>query len=324
MVNAKQNYKVAIVTEFLGKSSLTDLLVDKLLFEFPDAKIHTIYGKKSLLHKLPAFFRAEWLWYWHMRFKVESIDFANYDLVIGVGSIWTAGLITNLQTKQVCYLTEWPSTRWPTFKQPQNAMTSQSVNFSLITCFKRKQRIWDFLAAKRPENWFFASDSIKDLAMKHFKVSGKVLIPELVEQDKTVETTATKNKSSEKSYVYFTNEENCLSREFKWLQEIAKRSQLALHIHKIDDLNFNSLSFTDDIVNIINSSNGVIDATGQEASLVSIYAAQMGKKVFELKRVNDPQILENLFADFILKSADAEKGNLQKDFSNELKSLLDL
>jgi len=178
--------KIALVHEFLEQYGGAEKTLEAISEIFPDAPIYTakynksnlseylknkkvIYPKKkvNILGKLSFLFR--------MPLIFESFDFSEYDIVISDGTTWNKGILTTPEQLHVTYIHTPPrflygysqeSTKWQ--KWYLKPFYTYLINFI---------RLWDFIAAQRPDHILANSNEVKKRINKFYSRESTVINP---------------------------------------------------------------------------------------------------------------------------------------------------
>jgi glycosyltransferase involved in cell wall biosynthesis len=201
----KMTKKIAIVHDYFLKFGGAERVVKSLMNIYPEADLFTlIYDEKLVNNELPGrkvvgsfiqswpnFVRKRYrLFFPLLRKAIEAFDFSEYDLVISSSSAFSHGVITNLQTKHICYYHSPTRYLWDWHF---NYLAEQS-RFGLVRVvlawLLSKQRVWDFLAAKRPEIVLANSEYIKKRIEKFYRrTDAKVIYPPVTVSDFNISKT---------------------------------------------------------------------------------------------------------------------------------------
>lgn len=182
--------KVAIVHEMLVKLGgaervlkvLSDLYPHSKIFTlfydekkcgevFPKERVQTSFLQKYLKWRVP----YQWLLP-KMPLAIESFDFAEYDLVISSSSAFAHGLITNLETKHVCYCHSPMRYAWDYTFEYRREKGGKLVQF-LINWLLHSVRIWDQIASSRVDVYLANSENVRRRIQKYYHLPSEVLYP---------------------------------------------------------------------------------------------------------------------------------------------------
>lgn len=187
--------KIAIVHDMLVKLGGAEKLLILLLKIFPDASIYTLFydleGTKSefrsfkvhpsILQKDPTVAPTNY----KLKIRtfpraIESFKFDQYDLVISLSNSFAHGVKTNKHTTHLCYLLS--PTRylydWSNEYLDENGLDKGPKSVVIRNLFL-KLRVWDQLAANRPDRYLCISDHVKQRLNKYYRITGDVVYPGL-------------------------------------------------------------------------------------------------------------------------------------------------
>ncbi len=154
---------------------------------YPDAPLFTsVYDPKrapwakvfpkvytSFLQKLPFAKNHHEAYFFLMPLAFESLNFENYDLVISVTSEAAKGIITQPKTLHVCYCLS--STRY--LWQSYNEYFENSFWRFITRVLVAKLRIWDQIAAQRPDYFLAISQNVSQRIKKYYQRNAEVIYP---------------------------------------------------------------------------------------------------------------------------------------------------
>lgn len=185
--------KVAIVHELMLKLGGAERVVRSLLKQYPDADVYTLVydpefverefkGTKffgSGVQKLPGFLRRRYRYFFpYYRRAVEHWDLSQYDLVISSSSAFAHGVVTNLNTKHVCYYHSPTRYLWDWhFNYLKELGAKKGLKRLILQWLLGKQRVWDFMAAQRPEIVIGNSKFIAERIKKFYRRKAEVVYP---------------------------------------------------------------------------------------------------------------------------------------------------
>jgi len=178
--------KIAIVHEFLDQYGGAEKTLEAICEIFPDSPIYTAkYNKKNLsdylnhreiIHpktSLKIFGKLSFLL--RMPLIFESFDFSNYDIVISDGTTWNKGILTTPEQLHITYIHTPPrflygysqeTTKWN--KWHLKPIYTYLVNFI---------RLWDYIAAQRPDYILVNSNEVKKRVQKFYGRKAEVINP---------------------------------------------------------------------------------------------------------------------------------------------------
>lgn len=186
--------KVALVHEFLTQYGGAERVLETLLEIYPDATIYTLVYDKA---KLPRFSKykiktsfiqnlplgvSKYKWYLlKMPEAIESFNFDEYDLVISDASAFAKGVITSHKTTHVCYCHTPTRYLWnETNYYLKTAKIPWPFN-KLLPKYFVNLRMWDYLAAQRPDYIIANSQTIKARIEKYYRRTPDAVINPFVD-----------------------------------------------------------------------------------------------------------------------------------------------
>jgi glycosyltransferase involved in cell wall biosynthesis len=189
-MESTEKIKIALVHDFLIYPGGAEKVLKALSEIYPEAPIYTLlYDEKkmaddfagkdirpSYLQNFPGFLRKHhrWLLPFYPT-AVETFDFRDFDLVISSSGAWSKGIVTKLNTKHVAYLHSPMRFVWDyneKYLQEKGRKTGIFVRF-----FLNYLRVWDRLAAERPEYLLANSVYTQKRISKYYKRDSQVIYP---------------------------------------------------------------------------------------------------------------------------------------------------
>lgn len=192
----RKNLKVALVHDFLVQYGGAEKVLEELCRMFPDAPVYTLLHDPEKLHgkfsgqtirtsglqRLPRFIRHRRRWLLPL-FTVmpEVFDLREYDLVISSSGAWSKGLITRLNTIHVAYLHSPMRFVWDYNRKYLQDLGHRRIPFwmGLVLNYVR---IWDRLAAERPDYLISNSEYTRQRVAKYYRRESRVIYPPAVER----------------------------------------------------------------------------------------------------------------------------------------------
>lgn len=182
--------KVAIVHEMLVKLGGAERVLKTLTEMFPEAPVYTLFynekkcGREFLNTQIKTSFLQKYVnWKFPYQFlirkmplAIESFDFSDYDLVISSSSAFAHGIITNLETKHVCYCHSPMRYAWDYTNEYKKEKGGKFKQF-LISWLLHKVRIWDQIAASRVDQYLANSTNVQKRIQKYYHTDSKVIFP---------------------------------------------------------------------------------------------------------------------------------------------------
>ncbi len=187
----KKELKVALVHDFLNQYGGAERVLEVLAEMFPEAPIYTLLydqekmGTKfkgrqirtSYLQKFPGFLRRNPKWLLPF-FPVapETFDLRDFDLVISSSGAWVKGIVTRLDTLHVAYIHSPMRFVWD-----YNEKYLRDERHGLLSFFIRPflsyLRLWDKLAADRPDYLIANSKYTASRIKKYYRRESVVIYP---------------------------------------------------------------------------------------------------------------------------------------------------
>jgi glycosyltransferase involved in cell wall biosynthesis len=183
--------KIAIVHDFLVQYGGAEKVLEALCEMFPEAPIYTLLydwekmrGKferkdvrTSYLQKFPKFLRRRYQWLLPF-FPVmpETFDLREYDLVISSSGAWSKGIVTKLNTIHVAYIHSPMRFVWDYNEKYLDEEKGGRFKF-LTRLILSYIRIWDRLAAERPDYLIANSKYTQQRISKYYRRESEVIYP---------------------------------------------------------------------------------------------------------------------------------------------------
>lgn len=175
--------KIALVYDRVTKWGGAERVLLALHDLFPQAPLYTsVYSPQnaawaaifpkvipSFLQKLSFLINHHELIPWLMPIAFEQFDFSNYDLVISVTSESAKGIITKPSTKHICYCLT--PTRY-LYGQSSIYLTNPLYRF-----VAKYLRLWDQIAARRPDHYFAISQTVQQRITNYYSLPSSVVYP---------------------------------------------------------------------------------------------------------------------------------------------------
>ena len=196
-----QNLKIAIVYDRVNKFGGAERVLLTLHEMFPKAPLYTsVYDSESapwalafpkiytsFLQNIPFAKKHHELFGWLMPLAFESFDFGtassgkNYDLVISITSEAAKGIITNTNTKHICYMLTPTRYLWSGYEfylsNPPKIFKIFPFYKIIAKLFLSYLRWWDKVAAERPDKIIAISSSVKDRIEKYYNRKSEIVFP---------------------------------------------------------------------------------------------------------------------------------------------------
>ena len=183
--------RVALVHDFLVQQGGAERVLKELSDMYPEAPIFTLlYDKEkmkglfegkdirpSYLQKFPNFLKKRYRFLLPF-FPVipETFDLREYDLVISSSGAWSKGIVTKLDTVHIAYLHSPMRFVWDYNERYVKETEHRRMNFLTRIVFNYL-RVWDRLAADRPDFLIANSKYTQQRVDKYYRRDSKVIYP---------------------------------------------------------------------------------------------------------------------------------------------------
>jgi len=181
--------KVAIVHDYLNDYGGAEKLVEAICEIYPNADIHTAVKDKKKLNDAGAFvgkkinapningllkpFKKFFIYSYPIYF--ETLDLSKYDLVITSTAHFAKGVITPANTLNICYMHTPTRFLWG-LKTETGIRDKWWAKLPLIVA-DNYLRVWDYVAAQRPDYIVCNSVTVKNRIKKFYKREATVINP---------------------------------------------------------------------------------------------------------------------------------------------------
>ena len=189
-----KNIKIALVHDFLVQQGGAERVLKELCEMYPNAPIYTLLYdeekmggmfdgkdiKPSYLQKFPKFLRRNYRWLLPF-FPVipETFDLREYDLVISSSGAWSKGIVTKLDTTHIAYLHSPMRYVWD--YNEKYVKENKKLRFGFLLRFVFNYlRVWDRLAADRPDHLIANSSYTQQRITKYYRRDSEVIYPPVV------------------------------------------------------------------------------------------------------------------------------------------------
>lgn len=202
--------KVALVYDRINKWGGAERVLLALHEMFPKASLYTaVHDKRktewaeifnietSFLQKFPWAKSHHEFYPWLTPLAFESLNFDGYDLVISVTSAEAKGIITKPETLHICYCLTPTRYLWSHYRDYFKNRWFRWLTSGIVT----KLRIWDQVAASRPDYYVAVSKRVADRIKKYYKREAEVIYPPVVAPMHRSMETASKSESSENFFL---------------------------------------------------------------------------------------------------------------------------
>ena len=187
------NQKIAIVCDWIKDWGWAEIVLEQLLEAFPQADIFTsiffqewnsvFKGRKittSFIQKIPLLNKSHKLALTLRPLAFESFDLSSYDVVISSTSAESKGVITKPNCLQICYCHTPTRYFWSHYHEYINMMEFGIFNPLakwIMPKLVHKLRIWDFVAAQRPDYFIANSKNTASRISKYYWRESEVIYP---------------------------------------------------------------------------------------------------------------------------------------------------
>lgn len=183
--------KIAIVHDFLLYYGGAEKVLEALAEMFPEAPIYTLlYDKEkmrgkfgdreihtSFLQKFPKFWRKKRQWLLpFLPTAPETFDLRDFDLVISSSGAWCKGIVTKLNTIHVAYIHSPMRFVWDCNERYMKENRKEKLAF-LVRPFLNYLRLWDKMAADRPDYLIANSRYTQERIKKYYRQESQVIYP---------------------------------------------------------------------------------------------------------------------------------------------------
>lgn len=184
--------KIAFVHDFLLRPGGAERVLKSLMDLYPEAPVFTLlYDEKrmgkdfpkervrtSYLQKFPRFLPGmHKLMFPLMPGAVERFDFTGFDVVVSSSNAYAHGIVTNLETRHICYYHSPMRYAWDYTHQYLKDQQLGLIGESIVTGMLHDVRMWDYLAAKRVDFKLANSKTVQDRILKYYREESTVIHP---------------------------------------------------------------------------------------------------------------------------------------------------
>lgn len=183
--------KVALIHDHLNQGGGAEKVLQSLHALFPNAPIYTLLADPDLVQKmLPGarviesfiprlpFGRKRFKWYLPlMPIAFERFDLSQYDLVISNCSAWSKSVLTPPGVPHISYILSPTRYLWSDANSYVLSQQASWIEKMMATFLLPILRLWDRLAAERPDYLFGDSQFIRERIQTYYKRGAGVLYP---------------------------------------------------------------------------------------------------------------------------------------------------
>jgi len=188
-----KNKRIAIVCDWIKDWGWAEIVLTQLLEIFPDADIFTsVFWQQdnplfewrkittSYIQKIPVLNKSHKLALTLRPLAFESFDLSKYDIVISSTSAESKWVITKPNCLQICYCHTPTRYFWSHYHEYLSMMEFGLLNPLakwLMPKMIHKLRLWDFVAAQRPDYFLANSKNTQSRISKYYDRESTVLYP---------------------------------------------------------------------------------------------------------------------------------------------------
>jgi len=190
LLSVKKQPKIAIVCDWLTNLGGAERVVEQIHKTYLEAPIYTsVYNAEALpmfrhadvrtswLQKLPFLNKRHQVLLPLMPMAFESFDLSEYDVVISSSFACAKGVITNPETVHICYCHNPTRYFWDESHEFLDRYQFPGLVKFLARPFLHKLRMWDRVAAERPDYYLANSSFVAKRIKKYYNREAKVLYP---------------------------------------------------------------------------------------------------------------------------------------------------
>lgn len=190
--------KVAIIYDRINKWGGAERVLLALHKIFPDAPLYTaVYDEKkapwakvfkiktSFLQKFPYARSHHELYASLMPLAFESFSFDKYDLVISVTSEAAKGILVKPATMHICYCLTPTRYLWSGYEEYFKNSVLRFFSKPIVSYL----RLWDKIAAQRPDKIIAISQEVQKRIKKYYNRNSEVIYPPIMLTDYSISAT---------------------------------------------------------------------------------------------------------------------------------------
>lgn len=192
--------RVALIHDHLAQDGGAEKVLKVLTEILPEAPIYTLLYKQANVDKYfkncnvrsSIIQRIPWgvkMYKWYLPFMPLAIEFFNlsdYDLVISNTSSFAKGVITDTNTLHICYCLTPTRYLWSDTHSYIEELKYNKYFKKIIALSLKKIRIWDRVAADRPDYFIAISHFIAKRIKKYYRRDSVVIYPPVATDEFTV------------------------------------------------------------------------------------------------------------------------------------------
>lgn len=191
-MNTMKPLKIAFVHDFLLRLGGAERVLKVLMDMYPDAPVYTLlYDEKkvgnvfpkervrtSSLQKFPRFLPGMHKFLFpFMPSAVEQFDLSGFDVVVSSSGAYSHGIVTNLETKHICYYHSPMRYAWDYTHEYVKEQQLGLFGELFVSRALHKVREWDFLAAQRVDMALANSKTVQNRIRKYYRQESQIIHP---------------------------------------------------------------------------------------------------------------------------------------------------
>ncbi len=183
--------KLAFVHDFLLRMGGAEKVLQVLMEMYPDAPVYTLlYDEKKMGHlfpkervrtsslqKFPRIPGVHKFLFRSMPRAIEEFDFSGYDVVLSSSGAYAHGIVTNLDTRHICYYHSPMRYAWDYTHRYLKDQDIGAIGEWIASGMIHKVRMWDYLAAQRVDVPIANSKTVQGRIRKYYRQESTVVHP---------------------------------------------------------------------------------------------------------------------------------------------------
>lgn len=183
--------KIALVHDYLVQYGGAERVLEAFTELFPEASIYTLLYDESAMHgifrgkriytsflqKIPGALKNHRVFPLLMPFAIEQFDFSKYDVVLSDSSSYAKGILTRPETIHICYLHTPTRYAWDDCQKYAQDFGLPSFVKKVVPFFISPLRLWDRVAADRPDFIIANSEFVRRRIQKYYQRDATVIHP---------------------------------------------------------------------------------------------------------------------------------------------------
>lgn len=183
--------KIALVHDFLLKLGGAERVLKVFADMFPDAPIYTLlYDRETVgevfeesrvitsdLQKLPGFLRSRQKYLFPLMPRaIEKFDLSDFDIVLSSSGAYSHGIITNTDTKHICYCHSPMRYAWDWTHEYMKEQNLGRIKRGIAGAMINKVRMWDQISSDRVDQYIANSRTVAGRLLKYYRVENAPVI----------------------------------------------------------------------------------------------------------------------------------------------------